>query len=174
MARSAASAVRHRSLVGRPLWSRFGRRFPRQSRGPGIRRWHFRRELWMALRCYGPRSPPGIRCGDGCDAPEKLGWQNRICTDASGRCRPMIHLTTMRPLRRPEPRLAATLLAALLSQTAVMGQSPPRIDDIKARAAGGRACARFHVEGPERQDMDAAVDHGAQRRHARVYRSADW
>ena len=34
----------------------------------------------------------------------------------------------MRLSRRPEPRLAVTLLAALLAQTAVMAQSPPRID----------------------------------------------
>jgi hypothetical protein len=27
-----------------------GCQFPRESRGPGIRHWHFRRELWMGLR----------------------------------------------------------------------------------------------------------------------------
>ena len=58
-------AFQFASLVGDSLRGRCGRGFPHQSRGPGIRRWHFGRQFWVALRCHCPHGPPCFRFGVG-------------------------------------------------------------------------------------------------------------
>ena len=86
----------------------------------------------------------------------------------------MIHLTTMRLLRRPEPRLAATLLAALLSQTAVMGQSPPRIDVSKLGPQVGERVPDFTLKDQNGKTWTLQSIMGPKGAMLVFYRSADW
>lgn len=100
--------------------------------------WHF--------AAYGPHSPPGIRCGDGCDAPEKSGWQNRICTDASGRCRPMIHLTTMRLLTTSGTAVGGNTACRPVITNCCDGPIAPRIDVSKLGPQVGELVPDFTLK----------------------------
>jgi len=86
----------------------------------------------------------------------------------------MIHLKTMRPLRRPELRLAATLLAALLAQTAAMGQSPPRIDVSKLGPQVGERVPDFTLKDQNGKTWTLQSIMGPKGAMLVFYRSADW
>ena len=118
--------------------------------------------------------PPGIRCGDGCDAPEKSGLQNRICSDVPSRCRPMIHLTTMWLSRRPEPRLAVTLLTASLTQSVVMAQSRTRIHVSKLGPQIGERVREFTLKDQNGKPWTLQSIMGPKGAMLVFYRSADW
>ena len=86
----------------------------------------------------------------------------------------MVHLTTMRLLRRPEPRSAATVLAAVLSQTAVMGQSPPRIDVSKLGPQVGERVPDFSLKDQNGKPWTLQSIMGPKGAMLVFYRSADW
>ena len=86
----------------------------------------------------------------------------------------MLHLTTMRLSRRLEPRLAVTLLAALLAQTAVMAQSPTRIDVSKLGPQVGERVPDFTLKDQNGKTWTLQSIMGPKGAMLVFYRSADW
>lgn len=97
-----------------------------------------------------------------------------MCNDAPARRRPMIHLTTMRPLRHPAPPLAVALLAALLAQTAAMAQSPTRIDVSKLGPQVGERVPDFTLKDQNGKPWTLKSILGPKGAMLVFYRSADW
>jgi cytochrome oxidase Cu insertion factor (SCO1/SenC/PrrC family) len=86
----------------------------------------------------------------------------------------MIHLTTMRLSRRPEPRLAVALLAALLTQTALMAQSRTRVDVSKLGPQIGEHVPDFTLKDQNGKTWTLQSIMGPKGAMVVFYRSADW
>jgi cytochrome oxidase Cu insertion factor (SCO1/SenC/PrrC family) len=84
----------------------------------------------------------------------------------------MIHLKTMRSPRRPA--LAVALLAALLAQTAVMAQSPARIDVSKLGPQVGERAPDFTLNDQNGKPWTLQSIMGPKGAMLVFYRSADW
>ena len=86
----------------------------------------------------------------------------------------MVHLATMRLSRRPAPPLALALLAALLVQTAVMSQSPPKIDVSKLGPQVGERVPDFSLKDQNGKPWTVQSIMGPKGAMLVFYRSADW
>ena len=86
----------------------------------------------------------------------------------------MVHLATMRLSRRPAPPLALALLAALLVQTAVMSQSPPKIDVSKLGPQLGERVPDFSLKDQNGKPWTVQSIMGPKGAMLVFYRSADW
>ena len=86
----------------------------------------------------------------------------------------MVHLTTMRLSRRPASPLALALLAALLSQTAAMTQSAPRIDVSKLGPQVGERVPDFTLKDQNGKTWPLEWIMGPKGAMLVFYRSADW
>jgi hypothetical protein len=80
----------------------------------------------------------------------------------------------MRLSRHPEPRLAVTLLAALLAQTAVMAQLPTRIDVSKIGPQVGERVPDFTLRDQNGKTWTLQSIMGPKGAMLVFYRSADW
>src|SRR5262249_12116057 len=64
-----------------------------------------------------------------------------------------------------------TFVTGLLAPTVTCHRAataPTEDRGVETRAPGGGTCARFQPERPDWEDLDAAINHGAQGRDARV------
>jgi cytochrome oxidase Cu insertion factor (SCO1/SenC/PrrC family) len=86
----------------------------------------------------------------------------------------MIHLATMRLSRRPEPRLAVALLAALVAETGAMAQSPARIDVSKLGPQVGERAPDFTLNDQNGKPWTLQSIMGPKGAMLVFYRSADW
>jgi len=77
-------------------------------------------------------------------------------------------------LRHPVPPLAVALLAALLLQTAVMGQPPPRIDVSKLGPQVGERVPDFMLKDQNGKTWTLQSIMGPKGAMLVFYRSADW
>jgi AhpC/TSA family len=86
----------------------------------------------------------------------------------------MIHLKTMRSPRRPALPLAVVLLAALLTQTAVMAQSRTRVDVSKLGPQIGEHVPDFTLKDQNGKTWTLQSIMGPKGAMIVFYRSADW